>query len=154
MTAGGAALLDASRTGDDARVRELIAADSMLIFEADSVTGDTALHLAAANGHAPLVHTLLRAGAPRTARNAAGETPAEAPRRSGVLDDDEIEAIAQLMANVQAAPDAARAASLAASSSLRAAAVEFRPAHEAVAANLGGMGMGVGDAEPTAEEQP
>ncbi|KAG8457228.1 hypothetical protein KFE25_009807 [Diacronema lutheri] len=62
MRAAEAALLDAAAAGDEARVRELLAAGADPAGE--TVEGWTALIRASAGGHAAVVAVLLAAGAP------------------------------------------------------------------------------------------
>lgn len=78
-----AELRDYARSGDEAGVRELVS-ESMwpdhverlaFVNAADEETGNTALHMASANGHVHLVQLLLEAGARAAVRNAAGNTP-------------------------------------------------------------------------------
>ncbi len=72
-----------ARTGEVAAVSDCIqrARDqsgvvlSELLSSSDDLSGNTALHYAAANGHIDVVGALLEAGAPLESTNSAGSTP-------------------------------------------------------------------------------
>jgi ankyrin repeat protein len=63
MTEQGAELRDCSRHGELEEVAALIAAGGFNINEKDERGGNTALHLACANGHPDVVAALCAAGA-------------------------------------------------------------------------------------------
>jgi ankyrin repeat protein len=78
-----AELRDYARANDEAGVRDLLS-ESMwpdpsdriaFVNTADEHTGNTALHMASANGHTEVVRLLLEAGADPAAQNEAGNTP-------------------------------------------------------------------------------
>jgi glutaminase len=73
--------LTAARLGDVAEMRRLLARG--VIVDAADYDGRTALHVAAEAGREAAVAFLLRKGAARDRRDARGETPADAARRSG-----------------------------------------------------------------------
>lgn len=72
----GAFLVDSARYGDAEDVTQALASPhaSSAVKHSDAL-GRTALHMAAANGHAAICAALLAAGADATAANAEGNTP-------------------------------------------------------------------------------
>lgn len=76
-------LLYAARAGDGQAIEGLLAdaatygggSAAALLGASDPHSGNTALHMAAANGHVETLQRLVRAGAPLDARNAAGSVP-------------------------------------------------------------------------------
>jgi predicted nicotinamide N-methyase len=76
-------LLDAARYNDIDVVRALIKCHPDLLNYQDEKSGNTALHMAAANGHHVVVQLLLSAGADATVINQAGNTPLHWASASG-----------------------------------------------------------------------
>lgn len=77
---GEKAILKAAKSGDAARVEELLAGDAALVGARDK-DGSTPLHRAAWKGHAAVVELLLEAGADVNARSQNehyGDTPLHA----------------------------------------------------------------------------
>jgi ankyrin repeat protein len=74
---GTAAILQAAKDGDLARVQAELARDPLLA-QASNETGDTALHQAAENGHLRIVDALLAAGANANAARGDGIKPIHA----------------------------------------------------------------------------
>jgi len=73
----GADLVAASACGDCVTVARLLVANADPNSRSALRGGDTALHLAAANGHGSVARLLVHAGANPLARSAAGKTPLE-----------------------------------------------------------------------------
>lgn len=69
----GAQLLAAARCGDADDVRSLSAVAGAVDYQ-DEYTGNTALHMACANGHLASVQILMNSGA-KHIPNASGNTP-------------------------------------------------------------------------------
>lgn len=73
----------AARAGDASAIEALLAdaaahcgrSVAALLRAPDPQSGNTALHMAAANGHVETLQRLVHAGAPLNARNAAGSVP-------------------------------------------------------------------------------
>jgi ankyrin repeat protein len=89
-----AELRDYARSNDEAGVRELLG-ESMwpdvaqrvaLTNAAEERTGNTALHMASANGHVEIVQLLIECGANAAVQNAAGNTPIHWASMNGQLD--------------------------------------------------------------------
>lgn len=73
---------DAARTGDAARVRELLASDPRLVGTRDG-NGRTPLHLAAYRGHREVIEVLLASGADKGATDRLGRRPADVLSKQG-----------------------------------------------------------------------
>jgi ankyrin repeat protein len=84
----GGTIFDAARTGNVARVNELLAKDPAAVNTKDARFGATPLHWAALKGQDAVVDLLLASGADPRAVNKDGETPlqvAERARQTAVL---------------------------------------------------------------------
>ena len=79
--ASAAPLHEASRKGDTAEVKRLIAAGADVGARDDD--GDAPLHKASRNGHAEVVEVLLAAGALVTATGHEGQTPLDVASGEG-----------------------------------------------------------------------
>jgi ankyrin repeat protein len=85
--AGGSAdLIEAVKTGDLSRVREIVSANRESVRQRDPQFGATALHWAALRGYREIAAFLLDQGADPNATNNVGETPLTVAERAGKKD--------------------------------------------------------------------
>jgi ankyrin repeat protein len=78
----GATIFDAAKTGDTARLQELLRSTPSLVSVRDTAFGATPLHWAALRGHIDAARQLVQAGADVGALNNDGETPLDVARRA------------------------------------------------------------------------
>ncbi len=79
---GGLSIFDAAKSGDVARIEEILKASPALASVHDTAFGATPLHWAALRGQAGSARALLEHGADAAALNNSGETPLEVARRA------------------------------------------------------------------------
>ncbi len=82
IVGAGASIFDAAKTGDLARIREILGAAPSLASAHDTAFGATPLHWAALRGQTEAARLLIAKGADVTAVNDDGETPLDVARRA------------------------------------------------------------------------
>eukprot|EP00656_Telonema_subtile_P038403 TRINITY_DN4323_c0_g1_i2.p2 TRINITY_DN4323_c0_g1~~TRINITY_DN4323_c0_g1_i2.p2 ORF type:complete len:294 (+),score=98.41 TRINITY_DN4323_c0_g1_i2:97-978(+) len=105
--AGRTALIEAASGGMVYALRELLQSNDCAIQHRESVSGLTALFLAARRGCSPAVQMLLEAGADPSIRSNTGETPLRAAEKAGCA---ETEALLRVPVQLRTPPKQSQAA--------------------------------------------